>query len=207
MRSEEPRGWREPSAGDEAAPAGDDAAPAGVPAEDRASAGDGASPVADDAPPAGASASVGRPGAGRRLLAAAVTLPWFLAYGITGAWAVTRGAQAYSEGLKDFDVGYTRFVTPISVMYVGALLLAAFAVLLAFALLLLYDRRSAVVWLPVLLIAGGLTAGSVWASVRGGLAPLLWVLFFFGIAFVTVVALVRVVRVTRAGRRGRIAPP
>ena len=180
---------------DDAAPAGDD-----VPA-------DGAPPAGDEAPPADPSGPVARPGAGRRLLAAMVTLPWFLAYGITGAWAVTRGAQAYSEGLKDFDVGYTRFVTPTSVMYVGALLLAAFAVLLACALLLLFDRRSGAVWLPVLLIAGGLTAGSIWAAVRGDLAPVLWLLFFFGLAFVTVVALVRVVQVTRAGRRARIVRP
>jgi len=162
---------------------------------------------AGEAPPAEAGDRVPRPGAGWRLLAAVVMLPWFLAYGITGAWAVTRGAQAYSEGLKEFDAGYTRFVTPISVMYVGALLLAAFAVVLACTLLLLFDRRSGMVWLPVLLVAGGLTAGSVWAAVRGDLPPLLWVLFFFGIAFVTVIALVCVVRVTRAERRARIAPP
>jgi hypothetical protein len=162
---------------------------------------------AGEAAPAEPSDRVPRPGAGWRLLAALVTLPWFLAYGITGAWAVTRGAQAYSEGLKEFDVGYSRFVTPISVMYVGALLLAALVVVLACALLLLFDRRSGTVWLPVLLVAGGLTAGSIWAAVRGDLAPLLWVLFFFGIAFVTVVALVRLVRVTRAERRARIAPP
>ena len=92
-------------------------------------------------------------------------------------------------------------------MYVGALLLAAFAVVLACALLLLFDRRSGMVWLPVLLVAGGLTAGSVWTAVRGDLAPALWVLFFFGLAFVTVVALVRVVQVTRAERRARIVPP
>ena len=176
-------------------------------AKDERPADDAPAPAAGDAPPAEASDGVPRPGAGRRLLAAVVTLPWFLAYGITGAWAVTRGAQAYSEGLKDFDVGYTRFVTPTSVMYVGALLLAAFAVMLACALLLLFDRRSGVVWLPVFLVAGGLTAGSIWAAVRGGLAPLLWVLFFFGVAFVTVVALVRVVQVTRAERRARIVPP
>ena len=164
-------------------------------------------PPTGEAPRAEASDRDQRPGAGWRLLAAAVTLPWFVAYGITGAWAVTRGAQAYSEGLKDFDAGYTRLVTPTAVMYVGALLLAAFAVVLACALLLLFDRRSGMVWLPVLLVAGGLTAGSVWAAVRGDLAPVLWVLFFFGLAFVTVVALVRVVQVTRAERRARIVPP
>jgi hypothetical protein len=190
-----------------------DAAPAGgdVPADDAPPAGEapptGEAVPAGEAPPADPAGPVARPGAGRRLLAAVVTLPWFLAYGITGAWAVTRGAQAYSEGLKDFDVGYTRFVTPVSVMYVGALLLAASAVLLACAMLLLFDRRSGTVWLPVLLVAGGLTAGSIWAAVRGDLTPLLWVLFFFGLAFVTVVALVRVVQVTRAGQRATIVRP
>ena len=77
-------------------------------------------------------------------------------------------------------------------MFVGALLLAAFAVLLACALLLLFRHRSATGWLPVLLVAAGLTAGSVWAAVQGGLHPLLWVLFFFGLVYCTVVALVRV---------------
>ena len=63
------------------------------------------------------------------------------------------------------------------------------------------------VWLPLLLVAAGLTAGSVWAGVSGGLHPLLWVLLFFGLAYVTVVALVRVLQVTRAERRGRIVSP
>ncbi len=79
--------------------------------------------------------------------------------------------------------------------------------MMACALLLLFGRRSAMVWLPLLLVAAGLTAGSIWASVRGGLHPILWVMLFFGLAYVTVVALVRVLKVTRAERRGRIVSP
>lgn len=148
-----------------------------------------------------------RSGVGLRLLGAAVTLPWLVLYGITGAWAVTRGARAIADGLKQLDAGYTRIVTPTELLYVGTLLLAAFGVMLACALLLLFDRRSGMVWLPLLLVAGGLTAGSVWAAVRGGLHPALWVLFFFGLAYVTVVALGQVLKVTRAERRARIASP
>gem|GEM_PF-887612 len=162
---------------------------------------------AGESGPADAVAQSGGSGVGLRLLAAAVTLPWLVVYGITGAWAVTRGALAAAEGLVELDAGYTRMVTPLGLVYVGALVLAAFAVLLACVLLLLFRRRSAAVWLPVLLVAAGLTAGSVWAAVSGGLHPLLWLLFFFGLAYATVVALVRVVQVTRAGRRGRIVPP
>jgi hypothetical protein len=145
--------------------------------------------------------------AGLRLLAAAVMLPWLLAYGIFGVSAITRSAQAYGAGLKSIDPGYTRFVSPGELAYVGALLLAAFAVLLACSLLLLFRHRTATGWLPVLLVAAGLTAGSVWASVQGGLHPILWVLFFFGLAYCTAVAFVRVLQVTRAERRGRIASP
>lgn len=180
-----------------AAPA-DEAEPAGV------------TPPADEAAPADATTPVilSRPsGGGLRLLAAAVTLPWLLAYGVTGTWAVVRGARAFAAGLPHFDAGYTRPVTPAGLMYVGALLLAAFGVMLAAALLLLYARRSATVWLPLLLVAAGLTAGSVWAAVSGGLHPGFWLLFFFGLAYVVVVAAVRVVQVTRATRRGRIARP
>ena len=174
---------------------------------------------ADEAAPAPAEEPVGeaepavtlsrnpRSGAGLRLLGAMVTLPWLMLYGVTGAWAVARGARAATDGLKQFDAGYTRFVTPAQVIFVGALLLAAFAVMMACALLLLYGRRSAIAWLPLLLVAAGLTAGSIWASVRGDLHPLLWSAFFFGLAYVTVVALVRVLKMTRAGRRGRIATP
>jgi hypothetical protein len=143
-------------------------------------------------------------GGGRRLLAALVTAPWSIGYGITGVWAVVTGARAIADGLKTIDAGYTRIVTPAELLYVGALLLAAFAVMLACALLLLFDRRSAMVWLPLLLVAAGLTAGSVWAAVKGGLHPILWVLFFFGLAYATVIALVQV---TRATRRARIERP
>ena len=145
--------------------------------------------------------------AGLRLLAAAVLLPWLVLYGVTGVSAVTRAAQAYSAGHKRVDAGYTRFVSPGELAFFGALLLTAFAVLMACALLLLFRRRSAMVWLPALLVAAGLTAGSVWASVQGDLHPILWVLFFFGLAYCTAVALVRVLQVTRAGRHGRIASP
>ena len=54
------------------------------------------------------------------------------------------------------------------------------------------------VWLPLLLVAAGLTAGSVWAAVERRAAPGLWVLLFFGLAYVAVVALAHVVQVTRA---------
>jgi hypothetical protein len=145
--------------------------------------------------------------AGLRLLAAAVTLPWLVLYGVTGVSAITRAATAYSAGHKRLDVGYTRFVSPGELAFFGALLLTAFAVMMACALLLLFRRRSATVWLPVLLVAAGLTAGAAWAGISGGLHPLLWIMLFFGLVYVTIVALVRVLQVTRAGRRGRIAPP
>ena len=148
-----------------------------------------------------------RSGAGLRVLGAAFTLPWLILYGITGAWAITRGAKAAAEGLKQLDVGYTHFVTPAQVIFFGALLLTAFAVMMLCALLLLYGRRSATVWLPLLLVAAGLTAGSIWAAVRGDLHPILWVSLFFGLAYVTVVALVRVLKVTRVERRGTIGAP
>ena len=206
----------------------DVATPAAPPAEPAAEAGPASAPApappaeqagAASAPPRGqaepadeAGAAVtpdgsARSGAGLRLLGAAVTLPWLILYGVTGTWAVLRGARAAADGLKEFDAGYTRFVTPAQVIFVGALLLTAFAVMMACALLLLFGRRSAMVWLPLLLVAAGLTAGSIWASVRGSLHPVLWVVLFFGLAYVTVVALVRVLKVTRAERRGRIVSP
>ena len=90
----------------------------------------------------------------------------------------------------------------------GSVKLAAFGVMLACALLLLFDRRSA---------HGrgcrscssppGSPPGSVWAAHQRRAASLLWVLFFFGLVYVTVIALVRVLKVTRAERRGRIASP
>jgi hypothetical protein len=183
-----------------------DAVPPAGEAEDEA-------PPADDAGPAGGAEPAGMPrepersGAGLRLLGAAVVLPWAIFYGVTGAWAIARGARALADGLRQLDAGYTRTVTPTELLFVGALLLAAFGVILACSLLLLFDRRSGASWLPLLLVAAGLTAGSIWASVSGGLHPALWVLFFFGLAYVAIVALVRVLQVTGAQRRGRIAPP
>lgn len=159
--------------------------------------------AADPVTPAGSETESG--GGGLRVLGAAVTLPWLLLYGVTGVSAVTRAAQAFSAGNKRVDAGYTRFVTPGELAFFGALLLAAFAVMMACALLLLFRRRSAAAWLPLLLVAAGLTAGAVWAGVSGGLHPLLWILLFFGLVYVTVMALVSVVKVTRGERRGRIA--
>jgi hypothetical protein len=52
-----------------------------------------------------------------------------------------------------------------------------------------------------------LVAGSVWAATRGGLSPLLWVFFFFGLVYAAVVAIVALIGVTRAPGRGRIAQP
>ena len=146
-------------------------------------------------------------GGGLSVLAAAVTLPWTFLYGITGVWAVALAARAAGKGLKQLDAGYTRFVTPPQLAFVGALLLTAFAVLLACGLLLLFRRHTAAAWLPLLLVAFGLTAGAVWAGVSGGIHPLIWVLLFFGLVYVTVVALVRVLKVTRAERRVRIDRP
>ena len=129
-------------------------------------------------------------------------------YGITGAWAVTRGAQAYSEGLKrlrrrlhalrDADRGdVRRRAAPGRVRGPAGL-------------------RPAPAVTAVAPPRSGCRSCSSPAASRPGRSgpasaadctPLLWVLFFFGLVYVTVVALVRVVQVTRAGRRGRIAPP
>ena len=146
-------------------------------------------------------------GAGWRLLAAVVPIPWLLGYGITGAWAVTRGATAASRGLKTIDVGYTRMVTPGSVMLVGGLLLAAFAVVLAACLLIVVGTRRVALWVPVALVAGFLTAGAVWAGVRGELHPGLWLLFFFGLAYALAVAAVRLWRAWRRPGRGPVVGP
>ena len=144
---------------------------------------------------------VRRHGGGLRLLAAVISLPWMLGYGVTGAWAVARGARDVGAGVAHIDVGHTRLVTPGGVIYVGALLLTAFAVLLVCSLLLVYDRRSPAVWIPVLCVSAGLSAGAVWAAARGGLNPGLWLLFFFGLVYVAVVAAVCIARQTRAARR------
>ena len=123
---------------------------------------------AGEAAPAGAEERGDGAGAGLRVLGAAVTLPWLVLYGVTGVSAVTRAAQAYSAGRKQVDAGYTRFVSPGELAFVGALLLAAFAVMMACALLLLFRRRSAAAWLPLLLVAAGLTGGRCGpASVAG----------------------------------------
>jgi hypothetical protein len=161
------------------------------------------SEVAPDAP---AGRDLGA-SAGLRMLGAAVTLPWLVLYGVTGASAVTRGAQAYSSGLERVDAGYTRFVSPGELVFFGALLLTAFAVVMACALLLLFRHRSALGWLPAFLVAAALTAGAVWAGVTGELHPLLWILLFFGLVYVTAVALVRLVQVTRAAPSGRTDAP
>jgi hypothetical protein len=162
---------------------------------------------AGEAAPADAEEDGGSAGAGLRLLGAAVTLPWLVLYGVTGVSAVTRAAQAYSAGRTRVDAGYTRFVSPGELAFFGALLITAFAVMMACALLLLFRRRSAAAWLPLLLVAAGLTAGAVWAGISGGLHPLLWVMLFFGLVYAAVTALVQVVKVTQAERRGRIASP
>lgn len=158
-----------------------------------------------DAP--GPQVDVRRTGGGLRLLAAVVTLPWLLGYGVTGAWAVTRGARAAAGGLTSIDVGYSRAVTPASVIVVGALLLAGFAVLLAVAMLVLYDTRHRGPWAAACVAAAALTAGSVWAAVSGGLHPVLWLVFFGGLLYALVLGLLRLVRMTRAAGRGRLASP
>ncbi len=150
---------------------------------------------------------VARSGGGLRLLAAAVTAPWLVGYGVTGAWAVTRGARTAAGGLSTIDVGYSRLVTPPGVIFVGALLLTGFAALLATAMLVLYDARSRGRWATVGAVATVLTAGSIWAAVSGGLHPGLWLLFFGGLLYAVVLSLVRLLRVTRAAGRGTIAEP
>ena len=168
---------------------------------------DGHAPDDDRPQPAAEDATTEGVAAGRRLLAACVPLPWMLGYGITGTWAVTRGATAASAGLKTIDAGYTRMVAPTGVMLVGGLLLAAFAVLLAASLLLVLGGRRVAQWVPVAVVAGVLTAGSVWAAVRGGLYPGLWFLFFFGLAYVLVLAVVQAWRAARRPGRGAVVLP
>ena len=148
-----------------------------------------------------------RPGGGLRLLAAAVMTPWLFGYGISGAWAVTRGARAAASGPSSIDVGYAHTVTPVGVVFVGALLLSAFAVLLAAAMLLIYDARGRGVWAVVGVVAAVLTAGSVWAAASGGLRPVLWLLFFGGLLYAAALSVVKLLRPMRAAHRGRIAGP
>ena len=144
---------------------------------------------------------------GLRLLAAAVTAPWLVGYGVTGAWAVTRGARAAADGLSSVDVGYSRLVTPPGVIVVGALLLAGFAVLLAAASVIEDEYRGRGQWAAVCVVAALLTAGSVWAAVSGGLHPGLWLLFFGGLLYAAALSLVELLLVTRVARRGTIVGP
>jgi hypothetical protein len=170
-----------------------------------------APPAADtpDAPPGAAEPRVAatppsRRGVGRRIAGAVVLLPWILGYGSVGAWAVTFGARNVAAGNASVDAGYTRLVTPGGVILVGALLLAAFATLLGASLLLLYGSRRRAPWAAVGMAAGLLTAGAVWAGVRGELSPVLWALFFFGLVFALVLA---VAQVLRASRRDEVLRP
>jgi len=151
------------------------------------------------APDSGATSA--RTGGGLRLLAAAIMAPWLVGYGVTGAWAVTRGARAAAGGLSTIDVGYARMVAPAGVIFVGALLLAGFAVLLAAAMLVLYDARGRGGWVAVGAVAVVLTAGSVWAAVSGGLHPGLWLLFFGGLLYAVALSVVQLLRVTRGVER------
>ena len=159
----------------------------------------------DSAPTAAAEGP--RPGGGLRLLAAAVTAPWLVGYGVTGAWAVTRGARAAADGLSPVDVGYSRLVTPPGVILIGALLLAGFAVLLAAAMLVLYGARRRAAWVAACIVAAVLTAGSLWAAASGGLHPGLWLLFFGGLLYAAALSLAELLYVTRAARRGTIPAP
>ena len=130
-----------------------------------------------------------------------------MGYGVTGAWAVTRGARATADGLSSIDVGHSRSVAPVGSIVVGALLLVGFAVLLAAAMLVLYDARGRGAWAGVCGAAAVLTAGSVWAAVSGGLHPGLWLLFFGGLLYSVALSLIALLRVTRAAGRGTIAGP
>ena len=163
--------------------------------------------LAEEAAPPPPEGEVARGGGGLRLLAAAVTAPWLVGYGVTGAWAVTRGARAAADGLSSIDVGYSRLVTPPGVIFVGALLLAGFAVLLAAAMLVVFDARGRGAWAAVCVAATVLTAGSVWAAVSGGLHPGLWLLFFGGLLYAAALSLVQLLRVARAAARGAVAGP
>jgi hypothetical protein len=161
--------------------------------------------LAEEATPPPVEADAARTGGGLRLLAAVVMAPWLVGYGVTGAWALTRGARAAAGGLSSIDVGYSRLVTPQGVIFVGVLLLAGFAVLLAAAMLVLYDARGRGRWAAVCVVAIVLTAGSVWAAASGGLHPGLWLLFFGGLLYATVLSTVELLRVTRAAARERSA--
>jgi hypothetical protein len=151
--------------------------------------------------------SGGGGGAGRRLLAAALLVPWLLAYGITGSWAVTRGAQGLAQHLHHVDAGYTRPVTPASLVVVGALVLAGFAVLLAVALLLVVQSHSRGAWTAALVAALLLVAGALWAGVAGHMHPGLWLLLFFGLLLAAALAAFARFRVPRRPGRATMAAP
>ena len=164
-----------------------------------------------DAPPADAPAPpavVGSGGGvGWRLIAAVALVPWLLGYGITGSWAVARAARALAQGLPHIDAGYTRPVSPAGLIVVGALLLAAFAVLLATALLLLTASRHRGVWTSVLILGLLLLAGAVWAGIAGSINPGLWLVLFFGLVLVAVIGAVVRTRMPRQPGRATIAAP
>ena len=149
----------------------------------------------------------GGAGGGRRLLGAVVLVPWMLGYGITGSWAVARGANAMAQHLQHIDAGYTRPVSPGGLIVVGALLLAAFGVLLATALLLLTASRRRRAWTAALVVAALLSAGAVWAGIAGHMSPGLWLLLFFGLLLALVFTAVVVARMPRGPSRAKIAGP
>ena len=144
---------------------------------------------------------------GLRLMAAALLVPWLLGYGITGSWAVARGVRGVTQHVPHLDAGYSRPVSPASLVLVGALLLAGFAVLLAAALLLVASSQRRGLWSAVLVLALLLVAGAVWAGVAGHVDPGLWVVLFFGLLVAAVAAAVALVRMPGGGGRARIAEP
>ncbi len=187
---------------DEPAAGGDSQAPGGQ------GSGEGAEPAAPapQPPPRPTVIRTGG-GAGRRLLAAAVLAPWIIGYGITGSWAVTRGARALAQHLAQVDAGYSHPVSPGGLIVVGALLLAAFAVLLATAVLLLLTSARRGTWTAVLIVTLVLLAGAVWAGIAGHISPGLWLLLFFGLLFCAIVDALVLWRVPRRPGRATIAAP
>ena len=146
-------------------------------------------------------------GTGLRLMAAALLVPWLLGYGITGSWAVARGVRGVTQHVSHLDAGYSRAVSPASLVLVGGLLLAGFAVLLAASLLLVASSQRRGLWSAVLVLALLLVAGAVWAGVAGHVNPGLWVVLFFGLLLAAVAAAVALVRMPGGAGRARIAEP
>jgi hypothetical protein len=161
----------------------------------------------DDEPPQVTVAPELRAGQGLRLLGAFVLLPWLIGYGAIGVWAVTFGARTAMAGHATVDAGYSRMVTPGGVILVGCLLVAAFAVLLLTGLLVLYNHRGRKAWTAVAVAAAILTAGAVWAGVRGELSPILWVLFFFGLVYALALAVAGVWRASRSPGHEKVLRP